>query len=129
MVAPHSPETQFGPTWPGQRCLAKTRRGTACQKPALKSKARCQLHGGRSTGAPRGAAHGRYVDGQHTASAKAERRAKSEAVRRGRKRLQLAIRMARMLHMYPDQKPLKRAVDVDKFFDLKDQYDALLEPV
>ena len=41
---------QFGPAWPGQRCLAKTRRGTACLKPALKGKTRCALHGGRSTG-------------------------------------------------------------------------------
>ena len=42
---------QFGPAWPGQRCLAKTRRGTACLKPALKGKTRCQLHGGKATGA------------------------------------------------------------------------------
>ena len=41
---------RFGPAWPGQRCLAKTRRGTACLKPALKGKTRCALHGGRSTG-------------------------------------------------------------------------------
>jgi hypothetical protein len=43
-------ETRFGPYWPGRRCLAKTRQGTACQKPALKGRSRCQLHGGRSTG-------------------------------------------------------------------------------
>jgi len=42
--------TRFGPDWPGQRCLAKTRQGGECQKPALKNKSRCQLHGGRSTG-------------------------------------------------------------------------------
>ena len=42
--------TRFGPDWPGQRCLAKTRQGGACQKPALKARKRCQLHGGRSTG-------------------------------------------------------------------------------
>ena len=41
---------RFGPTWPGQRCGAKTRRGTACLKPALEGKTRCALHGGRSTG-------------------------------------------------------------------------------
>jgi len=41
---------QFGPTWPGQHCRARTRRGTACQKPALKGKTRCQLHGGKATG-------------------------------------------------------------------------------
>ena len=42
---------RFGPDWPGQRCGAKTRRGTACLKPALKGKTRCQLHGGKATGA------------------------------------------------------------------------------
>ncbi len=31
-------------------CLAKTRRGTACQKPPIKGKTRCRLHGGLSTG-------------------------------------------------------------------------------
>ena len=41
---------RFGPTWPGQRCGARTRRGTACLKPALKGKTRCALHGGRATG-------------------------------------------------------------------------------
>ena len=44
-------ETRFGPNWPGQRCLAKTRRGTACQRPAYKHNGRCGLHGGLSTGA------------------------------------------------------------------------------
>ena len=31
------------------RCCAKTRRGTACQCPAMRN-GRCRLHGGRSTG-------------------------------------------------------------------------------
>jgi len=43
-------ETRFGADWPGRRCLAKTRRGTECQKPAIKGRNRCQLHGGASTG-------------------------------------------------------------------------------
>ena len=34
-----------------QRCGAKTRRGTACQRPANKKNGRCRLHGGASTGA------------------------------------------------------------------------------
>ena len=42
--------TRFGRDWPGKRCLAKTRRGTPCQKAALKGKTRCRLHGGLSTG-------------------------------------------------------------------------------
>ena len=42
--------TRFGPKWPGTRCLAKTRRGTACQRAAYKHNGRCALHGGRATG-------------------------------------------------------------------------------
>ena len=44
-------EWRFGPDWPGQRCGATTRRGTACQRPADKRNGRCPLHGGASTGA------------------------------------------------------------------------------
>lgn len=36
-----------------KRCLARTRRGTACQSPAMPN-GRCRLHGGLSPGAPRG---------------------------------------------------------------------------
>ena len=43
-------EWRFGPDWPGQRCGAKTRRGTPCQRPAKKRNGRCRLHGGASTG-------------------------------------------------------------------------------
>ena len=44
--------TRFGPKWPGERCGAKTRRGTECQRPAHKHNKRCSLHGGGlSTGA------------------------------------------------------------------------------
>ena len=41
---------RFGLDRPGQRCGAKTRKGTACQRPAYKRNGRCSLHGGRSTG-------------------------------------------------------------------------------
>ena len=54
-VAKHISElgcpTRFGPNWLGKRCLAKTRRGTPCQRPAFKHNGRCGLHGGLSTGA------------------------------------------------------------------------------
>ena len=63
--------TRFGPDWPGKRCLAKTRKGTLCQRPAFKNNGRCRLHGGLSTGArtPEGIQliseanleHGRYT--------------------------------------------------------------------
>jgi hypothetical protein len=41
---------RFGPERPLQSCDAKTRKGTACQKPPLRDKTRCRLHGGLSTG-------------------------------------------------------------------------------
>ena len=44
-------EWRFGPDWPGQRCGARTRQGTACLRPANKKNGRCRLHGGASTGA------------------------------------------------------------------------------
>jgi len=34
-------------------CGAKTRNGGLCQKPPLRNKSRCALHGGKSTGAPK----------------------------------------------------------------------------
>ena len=43
-------DTRFGPKRPVDRCNARTRRGTACQKPPMKGKKRCRLHGGLSTG-------------------------------------------------------------------------------
>ena len=36
------------------RCLAKTRKGTECQSPAVKGKQRCRMHGGTNPGAPLG---------------------------------------------------------------------------
>jgi hypothetical protein len=41
---------RFGPDWPGQRCEARTRKGTPCQRPARLPVGRCRLHGGNSTG-------------------------------------------------------------------------------
>jgi len=41
---------RFGAEWPGQRCGAKTRKGTECQRPANKRNGRCRVHGGASTG-------------------------------------------------------------------------------
>ena len=34
------------------RCGAKTRQGTACQSPAVRSRKRCRMHGGTNKGAP-----------------------------------------------------------------------------
>jgi len=45
------------------RCLARTRRGSPCQSPAMPN-GRCRMHGGPSPGAPKGNKnafkHGRY---------------------------------------------------------------------
>lgn len=36
------------------RCLVMTRKGTACQSPAIKGGKRCRMHGGKGSGAPKG---------------------------------------------------------------------------
>ena len=65
-VISHTPGSwHFGPDWPGQRCEAKTRRGTLCQKPALSGRNRCQLHGGRA-GAPSGPRNGAWKHGRYS---------------------------------------------------------------
>ena len=40
----------------------------------MRGRVRCRLHGGKSTGAPRGLANGNYVDGHWTREAVEERR-------------------------------------------------------
>ena len=72
---------QFGPNWPGLRCGARTRSGAPCKNPAIASKARCRLHGGRSTGArtPEGRAR---LSALHLKHGRATTEAKAEAKRR-----------------------------------------------
>ena len=36
-------DTRLGSKWPVDRCNARTRRGTACQKSPMKGKKRCRL--------------------------------------------------------------------------------------
>ena len=48
-----------------KRCGAMTRNAKACKSPAMKN-GRCRMHGGKSTGAPRGERHGRYKHGVFT---------------------------------------------------------------
>ena len=40
----------YGANWQGQRCEARTRTGTPCQRPARLPVGHCRLHGGASTG-------------------------------------------------------------------------------
>ena len=90
--------TRFGVDWPGIRCSAKTRRGTPCLKPALKDKKRCQLHGGKSTGAT--TAEGlqklrdiHFIHGQRTRKSIEDHRRFMREI----KRLELLARMAGLL--------------------------------
>ena len=96
---------RFGPTWPGQRCGAKTRRGTACLRPALKGKTRCQLHGGKASGARTIAGRQKPSDSQlrHGKYTKDKLAAQRHAAKVGRrvvaelKRLENAIIDARLM--------------------------------
>ena len=56
-----------------RRCGAKTRAGDVCRCPAVRDRMRCRLHGGRSTGAPKGRANGNFATGDFTAEAIQER--------------------------------------------------------
>jgi uncharacterized protein YjcR len=54
-----------------RRCAAKTRKGTPCLSPAMQN-GRCRMHGGKSTGAPKGNKNA-WKHGHYSAAAKAER--------------------------------------------------------
>ena len=56
------------------RCGATTRAGTPCQRPALRGRKRCRLHGALSPGAPRGHKNGNFRNGNWTADAIEERK-------------------------------------------------------
>jgi hypothetical protein len=55
------------------RCGAKTRGGGSCNSPAMPN-GRCRMHGGASTGAPKGVRNGMYRHGRYTAEAAENRR-------------------------------------------------------
>ena len=62
-------------------CLARTRAGTSCRCPAMKGKARCSKHGGKSPGAPKGERNGNYRHGGETNEAVELRRQVSRALK------------------------------------------------
>jgi hypothetical protein len=72
---------ELRPDWPVMRCGAKTRKGTPCQNPAMKGKARCRNHGGKSTGA-RTAAGLAKLSALHWKHGRCTKAAKAEAKRR-----------------------------------------------
>ena len=87
-------KTQFGTNWPGERCGAKTRRGTECQRPAYKRNGRCGLHGGQSTGAttPEGLqriSEANLKHGRYTKDKLAKRRRSAEVGRECRAKLKI----------------------------------------
>jgi hypothetical protein len=65
--------TRLGAKWPGQRCLAKTRKGTPCQNPVVTGRNRCRMHGGKSTGprTPKGRARAAAAHTKHGRRSKA----------------------------------------------------------
>jgi hypothetical protein len=91
--------TRFGGDWPGQRCLAKTRRSTPCQKAALKGKTRCRLHGGLSVG-PRTAEGKARVAAVHTTHGRRSR-AHIEKVRQINADLRRVILQGRRAGLVP----------------------------
>ena len=48
------------------RCGARTPTGTPCQRPPVRGRKRCRLHGGLSPGAPRGQKNGNFKTGNWT---------------------------------------------------------------
>jgi hypothetical protein len=56
------------------RCGARTRAGVPCQRPPIRGRKRCRLHGGLSPGAPRGVKNGNYKTGDWTSEAINERK-------------------------------------------------------
>ena len=101
-----------------QRCLARTRRGTPCQRPAevnplTGKRSRCRFHGGlagcrTAEGKARISAantkHGRF-----TKAAKEKRRAELEA-----KRAAAAIRKAELEHLQAESMRLKRELAFER---------------
>ena len=99
--------TRFGPNWPGIRCLAKTRRGTECQRAAYKHSTRCALHGGLSTGArtEEGRARlaaARTTHGKYTKKKRAIAKQRAEVGRRVRGELRRIENQLKNSGLLPD---------------------------
>ena len=111
-MTPGLPTNRFGKNWSGKRCLARTRAGGQCQKPAWRAAEggrRCNLHGGLSL---RGADHPSYVNGEHTKQAIALRRAKADAGRKLMRRVALASEIGSLLGMFDEpHKPRRRVAE------------------
>ncbi|MGH6634379.1 MAG: HGGxSTG domain-containing protein [Sphingopyxis sp.] len=62
-------------------CGAKNRAGLPCRCPAMRGKARCSKHGGKSPGGPKGEHNGNYRHGGETLEAIELRRQVSRALK------------------------------------------------
>jgi glucans biosynthesis protein len=67
-------ETRRGDLGRAPTCGARTRAGGPCQRPPIRGRRRCRLHGGLSPGAPRGARNGNFTNGDWTFEAIEERK-------------------------------------------------------
>lgn len=66
------------------RCLARTRRGSLCQSPAVRNRKRCRIHGGaKGSGAPQGNQNA-LKHGKYSARVIAERREMMTLIRENR---------------------------------------------
>jgi hypothetical protein len=80
--------TRFGSAWPGVRCLAKTRKGSPCQRPAKLPAGRCRVHGGASCGPRTEEGRARQIThGRWTRAAKEAAKRRAEIGRAIRKEL------------------------------------------
>ena len=91
--------TRFGPDWPGQRCGARTKTGTPCQRAAVKQTGRCTRHGGKSTGPRTEAGRARvaaaqFKHGRLTKEARAEAKRRAAVGREVRAELKAIERWA-----------------------------------
>ena len=93
--------TQFSPDWPGERCGAKTRRGTPCPNPSMAGRQKCRLHGAAG-GAPRGERNGNFKTGYYTQEALAARKARVAIRRAEMAELRMLERLGRRLGLFVD---------------------------
>lgn len=81
MAGPSRHPRVTGPMRESPRCGAATRRGTACQSPAVAGKARCRMHGGaKGSGAAKGNSNA-LKHGFHTEEARERRRALRQLIK------------------------------------------------
>ena len=92
---------RFGPNWPGQRCEARTRRGTPCQRPAKLPVGRCRLHGGVSKGPTTEAGLARLTEAK-TKHGKFSKAKRAEARRRAEQGRQMRGELAELEAWFVD---------------------------